>query len=354
MKEEVVSYSPDPEYQDDPASKAEFGEDQPPQSFEEQALDDVKDYSFLPIKRPSLIGFYYDQRAMRWEPADVDMRQDRQDWDTKCDENIKRFVIGILSFFVPADGIVTENIFKYFQEDTSMYKEAVAFYAEQGAMEMVHSEMYSLMAQSLIRDREQLSKVFNSIENFPAIKNISNFMFKYMDRSCSLPERIIAFACVEGVLFNSAFASIYWIKKKNILRGFCKANEFIARDEAIHTRFACVLFMLICARADQVRPTTDRVHNLISEAVDTNAAFIRDILPVEMIGMSSDHLLDYTKCTADALLESLEYPKLYNVENPFDWMAVISLPNRTNFFEDKVSEYAKSDGNFVFDLSAPF
>lgn len=324
-------------------------------SIDEQAKDDVKDYAFYPIKRQSLIEYYYNQREMRWVPADVDMRQDRQDWDNKCDENLKTFIKGILAFFVPADGIVTENIFQNFQSDTSMYKEAVAFYAEQGAMEMVHSEMYSLMAQSLIRDRSELSSIFNSIDNFPAVKRIVNFMFKYMDRGQSLPVRIAAFACVEGVLFNSAFASIYWIKKKNVLRGFCKANEFIARDEAIHTRFACVLFMLICMRDDQTRPSANIINELIEEAVDVNAEFIKDILPVEMIGMNSDDLLTYTKCTADALLVSLGYEKLYKMENPFDWMAVISLPNRTNFFEDKVSEYSKQkEGGLVFDLNVEF
>jgi len=326
------------------------------QTLEEQSQDDINDYAFLPIKRPSLIKFYYEQRDVHWVPADVDMRQDRQDWDERCDENLKRFVIGVLKFFAPADGIVTENIFKNFQEDTSMYKEAVAFYAAQGAMEMIHSEMYSLMAQTLIRDRKMLDSVFNSIENSPSVKAIANFMFKYMDRElCTLPERIVAFACVEGILFNSAFASIYWVKKKNLLRGFCKANEFIARDEAIHTRFAVVLFELICTRKDQIRPSSDRIFEIVGESVRTNEKFVKDILPVEMIGMNSSDLIDYTKCTADALLISLGYEKMYKVDNPFDWMAVISLPNRTNFFEDKVSEYAKhTEGEFTFDLNAEF
>jgi len=323
-------------------------------SLKEQAKDDVKDYSFFPIKRKQLIDLYYDQRSMRWVPADVDMRQDRQDWDTRCDENMKRFVIGILSFFVPADGIVTENIMKNFQDDTSMYKEAVFFYSEQSSMETVHSEMYSLMAQALIRDENTLNKIYNSIRDVPAINSISNFMFKYMDRSRPLPERIIAFACVEGILFTSAFASVYWIKKRNILRGLCKANEFIARDEAIHTLFACELFKLISIRDDQSRPSQERAFEIVNEAVNVNIAFIRDILPVELIGMSSAELSDYTRCTADSLLNLLGYGKLYSVQNPFDWMSIISLPNRTNFFEDKVSEYSKSDEVFVFNADASF
>lgn len=361
--EAATSYAPDVAYQEENLSRTETPENDQEvdqngevrRSLKEQSRDDIADYAFLPIKRPALIKFYYNQRDMRWVPADVDMRQDRQDWDTKCDDGMKRFVKGILAFFVPADGIVTANIFSNFQQDTSMYKEAAAFYAEQAAMEMVHSEMYSLTAEALIRDRKELHMLYNSIDHFPAVRRIADFMFKYMDKAQPLPVRVIAFACVEGVLFNSAFASIYWIKKKNILRGFCKANEFIARDEAIHTCFACVLFTLICARDDQETPDVEHVHEIIDEAVDTNAEFIRDILPVEMIGMSSEDLLEYTKCTADALLVSLGYKKLYNSENPFDWMAVISLPNRTNFFEDKVSEYAKqSQGDFVFDLDDEF
>lgn len=325
-------------------------------SIQEQSRDTPNDYAFLPIRRPALIKYYYEQRDVYWVPADIDMRSDRQDWDTRCDKDLREFVIGILKFFVPVDGIVNENIFDNFRADTSMYKEARAFYGLQCGIETIHSEMYSLMAETFVRDPKVLEGIYNSISTSPAIKRITDFMFKYMDRdTCTLPERIIAFACIEGILFNSAFAAIYWIKKKNVLRGFCKANEFIARDEAIHTRFATTLYSLVCLRDDQERPSQTRVHEIVNEAVATNESFIRDILPVEMIGMSSDDLVDYTKCTADALITSLGYDTKYKVSNPFDWMAVISLPNRTNFFEDKVSEYAKhSEGEFSFDLDAAF
>lgn len=315
--------------------------------------DDIDDYTFLPIKRPSLIKHYYIQRNNHWLPTDVDMRGDRDDFNSKCSETIQKFVVGLLGFFAPSDGLVNENIFGLFISDTSFWKEARFFYAEQGSMETIHGEMYSLMAKSLIRNEDELQDVYNSIRTRPSVTRIANFMKKYMDRKYSLLERILAFACVEGVLFNSAFAAIYWLKKKNILRGFCKANEFIARDEAIHFKFAVTLYLMLCLRPDQTEPNLQNVYEIVSEAVLANEHFVKEIIVGEMIGMSSDDLISYTKCTADALLTSLGYEKLYSVENPFDWMAVIQLPNKTNFFEDKVSEYTQiNDDEFVYDEDA--
>lgn len=315
--------------------------------------DDFDDYTFLPIKRPSLIKHYYAQRNNHWLPTDIDMRGDRDDFNSKCGEDIQKFVVGLLGFFAPSDGLVNENIFGNFISDSSFWKEARFFYAEQGSMETIHGEMYSLMAKSLIRNEDELNDVFNSIRTRPAVTKIANFMKKYMNRKYSLLERILAFACVEGVLFNSAFAAIYWLKKKNVLRGFCKANEFIARDEAIHFRFAVTLYLMLCLRPDQQEPNIKNVHEIVNEAVLANEQFVKEIIVGEMIGMSSDDLISYTKCTADVLLTSLGYEKLYSVENPFDWMAVIQLPNKTNFFEDKVSEYTQiNDDEFVYDEDA--
>lgn len=317
-------------------------------------LDDKDDYTFYPIKRPQLINLYYEQRSVHWVPADISMANDRSDFD-KCDDSTKTFVKGLLAFFAPADGLVGENIFENFQKDTSFWKECRYFYAEQGSMETIHGEMYSLMAQILIRDDQELKKVYNSIRTYPSIKRISEFMKKYMDPSLPLLERIIAFACIEGILFNSAFAAISWLKKRNILRGFCKANEFICRDEAIHTKFAVALYLMIVQRHDYTAVSYERASEIIKEAIETNKQFIREILLVELIGMTSESLIDYAKCTADALSYSLGHDKIYNVDNPFDWMAVISLPNKTNFFEDKVSEYAQNtESDFVFDLNAYF
>jgi ribonucleoside-diphosphate reductase subunit M2 len=175
-------------------------------------------------------------------------------------------------------------------------------------------------------------------------------MKKYMDRKYPLAERIIAFACIEGILFNSAFAAIYWLKKSNLLRGFCKANEFIARDEAIHTRFA-VIFYLLASKYEKIIPASEnRIHKIVNEAVEVNISFINEILRADKIGMNSEDLILYTKCVADSLITSLDSNPLYNAKNPFDWMVIISLPNKTNFFEDKVSEYTQQvEDKFVFD-----
>ena len=321
---------------------------------EDWLLDDDNDYTFYPIKRPALIKYMYEQRELHWVPSDIDMRTDRHDYNHRCDDNMRTFLNGILALFAPLDGLVGENI-DNFKKDTSFWKECRAFYSEQGSMETIHGEMYSLMAQVLIRDVNKRKEIFDSIKTYPSVGKIAAFMKKYMDRSYSLAERIIAFACVEGVLFNSAFAAIHWLKKKNILRGLCKANEFICRDEGIHTRFAVTLYLMVTQRIQTPPASPDRVLEIIQECVKVNEEFMKEILIVEMIGMSSTDMINYIKCTADALAVSLGHSKIYNIENPFDWMAIISLPNKTNFFEDKVSEYSqKAEGEFIFDESAYF
>lgn len=323
-------------------------------SLVDHQASETEDYGFLPIKYHELAKYYYDQRNLKWSPPDVDLREDRADYDL-ADEDTQTLVDGLLAFFVPSDGMVEENLFRNFQQDTSFWKEAGFFYAEQSSMEIIHSEMYSLMAKTIVRDQEKLKSIFDSIKTYPSVKRISEFMKKYMDRKYSLAERIIAFACVEGVLFTSAFASIYWIKKRNILRGFCKANEFIARDEGIHTKFAVTLYLLACKEQKMVPASEDRAQEIVKEAVEVGSQFIRDILRIDRIGMSINDLIDYTKCTADELLCSTGHSKVYNVMNPLDWMAVISLPNKTNFFEDKVSEYTQqTESEFVFDEDAYF
>jgi ribonucleotide reductase beta subunit family protein with ferritin-like domain len=179
-------------------------------------------------------------------------------------------------------------------------------------------------------------------------------MFDWMGSSLSLTSRVIAFACVEGIFFSSAFAAIYWIKRRNVLQGLCKANEFIARDEALHTEFAVALYHELTKNRFERLPEKD-VHDLISSAVDVSENFVREALQVDLIGMNADDMVDYVKCTSDVLATSLGYNPIYKVENPFNWMAVISLDNKTNFFESKVSEYSKqSEANFDFDLEAEF
>jgi ribonucleoside-diphosphate reductase subunit M2 len=307
------------------------------------------DLAFFPVD--DLNSFWEEQCGAMWGKGDLDLRQERNDWNAIKDQGIKNLIKGILKFFVFADGMVIENIFKNFQEDTSMYKGAVAFYAAQNFMETIHSEMYSILAKEILSNSEY-QEVLDAYKSSDVVKKISAFMKKYMDRNRSLAQRIVAFACVEGVLFTSAFAAIHWVKKKNILRGFCKANEFIARDEAIHTRFGIALYQKIGGVDLESEET---IHSIIQEAVEVNREFLIDIIPAPMVGMASTSLLEYTKCTADALSVSLGYSKIYKAQNPFDWMVLLSLSNKTNFFEDKVSEYTKNNnGTLDFDLDADF
>ena len=239
--------------------------------------------------------------------------------------------------------------------ETSKLKEAGKFYKMQAAIEQVHNETYSLLIEAFFRDHEEKKKAFNAIHNYPSIKKIANWIFKWMDSKRPLAERVIAFACVEGIFFSSAFAAIYWIKKRNVLKGLCKANEWIARDEAIHTEFAIALYHTLTGEGICPLLEKDRVHEIIKSASLTSEEFTRNALRVDMIGMNADNMIKYVQCTSDRLSKTLGYGKIYSTENPFDWMAVISLPNKSNFFETKVSEYGRQEDNdFEFDLEVDF
>jgi ribonucleotide reductase beta subunit family protein with ferritin-like domain len=321
-------------------------------------IDSIKDtsqYSYFPVNYPKLEEFYQRQKNIVWFPQEVDCSKDRSDWDTKLDDNIRNFLKFILFFFAQADGILNVNI-SIFKQETSEYKEARNFYAAQEFMEVIHNEMYSMLIETFIRDTEEKRKAFRAIEYYPSIRKIAEWMFKWMDPNIPLPMRVIAFACVEGIFFCSAFAAIYWIKQKNVLSGLCKANEFIARDEALHTEFAIALYHTLTSIDKKFDVLTQSaVKEIIGSAVDLCEEFTRDALRVDMIGMNADEMVMYVKCTANRLADSLGYQKLYDVENPFDWMAVIGLPNKTNFFESRVSEYSRSDDtNYEFELSDDF
>ncbi len=317
-------------------------------------LENDEEYTFHPIKRPMLAKQYWAQQNIRWVKSDVKLNEDRDDFD-RLPPGEKTLVKGILAFFVFADGLVSENIMENFQKDTSFWKECRMFYAEQNAMEWVHAEVYSEMAKVLVRDNNELESIFNAMKEKEGTKKIAEFMKKYMDRKYTLLERILAFACIEGILFNGAFAPIYWLKKRNVLRGFTKANEMIARDESIHFIFAVTLFILVSMRDNEPIPSKERIYEIIRESVEVNRCLIKEILPVSLIGIDANSLLDYIKCCADVLSTAIGYEKIYNVENPFVWMAIISLPNKTNFFEDNVSEYTMSmDSCFVFDENIDF
>ena len=307
-------------------------------------------YAYLPIRCPELDKLYQDQKAMFWRPSAIDFSCDRADWG-KLNVNEQNFIKMFLAFFAQFDGLVMENLEDNFKKEVGHIKEAVAFYAMQDAVEMIHKETYSIMINAAIRDTREKTEALNAIQTFPALRRIADWVEKWMTRELPLLERLIAFACIEGVLFSGAFCSIYWIKKSNRMEGLCKANEWIARDERLHVEFATRLFhRLIKDSSDKSLPEMSRVivdpvsqkraYEIVRSCVDVSRELIDTALPVELIGINSGDMTKYIMGTADSLLLALEYEKLYNASNPLDWMAIIALPNKTSFFESRVSEYS--------------
>lgn len=298
--------------------------------------------AFLPIVNPRLEYYYQRQKELFWTAQEIDYIGDRDQWDS-LDENSKKFIKSMLFLFAQIDGIINDNLIENFKKETrELAKECSMFYAIQEAIEWGHNETYSMLIQTFIRDPEEQHKGLNAIQNYPSIKQIAIWSYTYMDSSIPLTERLIAFACVEGVIITDAFASIYWIKRKNILHALTKANEWIARDEGIHTQFAVELYhhMTLLWKSHEL-VSESRVHEIISSAVSVAENFINEAMNVSLIGINSEDMVQYVKCTADALAKSLGYDPIYNVLNPFLWMDVIALPNKTNFFESRVSEYAR-------------
>lgn len=318
---------------------------------------DLERFAFLPIENPKLDEIYQDQKNMMWTISDIDFSNDRSHWD-RLDTETKHYIAFLLSLFAQLDGIVNENLVENFKKETSKFsKDCSKFYAYQEAIEWTHNETYSFLIKTFIRDQEEQRRSLNSIKHFPEIRNIARWAKVWMSKDLPLVERIVAFACIEGIIFSSAFAGIYYIKRRNILHGLTKANEWIARDEALHTKFAIALYHHIVSIWKKAPVLSEsRFHEIIRSAVQTTEAFTRTAMNVHLVGINADDMVGYVKCTADTLCESFGYKPLYLTPNPFDWMAIISLPNKTNFFESRVSEYAKESGGetFVFDLGATF
>jgi ribonucleotide reductase beta subunit family protein with ferritin-like domain len=318
---------------------------------------DFSDLAFFPIKNPLLEKFYQEQKNVFWVTSEIDFSHDREHWDF-LDENSKKYIKFLLFLFAQLDGIVNENLSQNFKQETAVFaKECSMFYAAQEFQEWGHNETYSHLIMAFIRDPEEQKRGLNSIQHFPAIREIADWSFSYMNRSMPLLERIIAFICIEGVIFSSAFAGIYWIKKRNILHGLTKANEWIARDEAIHTRFGIALYHHITDVWKELpRLSNDKIYEIIGAAVNVTSKFTRTAMSCHLVGLNSEEMVSYVECTADKICTALGYDPLYYSSNPFDWMVVIALPNKSNFFETKPSEYAREDAEekFEFSLDAKF
>merc|ERR1719220_1758547 len=289
----------------------------------------------FPIQHPEIWEMYKKHEASFWTAEEIDLSRDNADWERLSDSE-RHFIKHVLAFFAASDGIVLENLAGQFSTEIQL-PEARAFYGFQMAMENIHSETYSLLIEQYIRDPVEKEEVFNAIRTMPAVQEKAQWAIQWMQRQNSFAERIVAFAAVEGILFSGSFCAIYWLKKRGLMPGLTFSNELISRDEGLHAEFACLIYGML-----QNKLPDDVVHNLVRGAVAAERLFICDALPCDLIGMNNDLLTKYIEFVADRLLTSLGHPKIFDSANPFDWMELISLQSKTNFFEKRVGEYQKA------------
>ena len=288
-----------------------------------------------PIKNKSIWEAYKQQMAAFWTAEEIDFSKDFDDFK-KLNENEQHFVKMVLAFFAASDTIVNINLAERFTQEVQS-REAVVAYQFQIMMENIHSEVYSLMIDNIVRDKTEKTKLLNAIEHFDCIKKKAEWAFKWIKSDTPFAQRLIAFAIVEGIFFSGSFCSIYWLKKKNLMPGLCDSNELISRDEGMHTDFACLLYSQIKKRLDY-----SIVKKMFEEAVEIERQFICESLPCSLLGMNNELMTDYIKFVADRLLVTLKYPKIWGTKNPFDFMESISMEGKTNFFESRPTQYQKS------------
>jgi len=292
-------------------------------------------FVIFPVQYHDIFQMYKKAVASFWTVEEVDLSKDILDWDNLKDGE-RHFISHVLAFFAASDGIVNENLVENFAQEVQI-PEARCFYGFQIAIENIHSEMYSLLINTYIRDRDEQSRLFNAIETLPCVKKKAEWALKWIStKSASYAERIIAFASVEGIFFSGSFAAIFWMKKRGLMPGLTFSNELISRDEGLHTDFACLMYKHLVNK-----PAEERVKTIVCDAVKIEQEFLTDALPVNLIGMNCVLMRQYIEFVADRLLLELGCSKVYNVENPFDFMENISLEGKTNFFEKRVGEYQK-------------
>ena len=314
--------------------------------------EDENRFVMFPIQYDDIWKMYKKQIDCFWRVEEVDLSKDLTSWDTLT-ESEQYFIKMIIAFFAASDGIVNENLAARFMNDVKC-SEARAFYGFQIAMENIHSEMYSLLIDTYIKNSDEKTKLFQAIQHFPCIKKKADWSIKWIeDKRSTFATRLVAFACVEGIFFSGAFCSIYWLKKRGKMPGLTFSNELISRDEALHTEFAILLFNKLAKK-----PSKKRITEIVKEAVDIEREFICDALPCRLISMNSMLMEQYIEFVADRLLVQLGCDKIYKVTCPFDFMEMISIEGKTNFFEKRVGEYALSNKDKneseIFELDEAF
>ena len=311
-------------------------------------------YVLFPIQYPAIWSMYKKHVSTYWTVEEIDLAKDHDDWK-KLSDNERHFIKNVLAFFAASDGIVNENLVLNFMSEIKV-SEVLAFYSFQNAIETIHSETYSLLIDTYIKDETEKDRLLNSIETIPSIRKKADWAIKWIEnKQDSFAIRLIAFACVEGIFFSGAFCSIYWLKEKGLMHGLTFSNELISRDESLHTEFAVLLYSYIVNKLSQ-----EEVHEVISDAVAIEKEFIIESLPCSLLGMNSDLMSEYIEFVADRLVVQLGYDKIYETSNPFDFMDRIGLEDKQNFFEVRVSNYSKAeihntkDSKLDFDLDEDF
>lgn len=293
-------------------------------------------FVLFPIQHDDIWAFYKRAEASFWTAEEIDLAPDLIDWETKLNDNERHFIKHILAFFAASDGIVNENLAENFLSEVQ-YTEAKFFYGFQIAIENIHSETYSLLIDTYIKDNADKDYLFNAIDTMDCVRKKADWALRWIDQG-SFAERLVAFAAVEGIFFSGSFCSIFWLKKRGLMPGLAFSNELISRDEGLHCDFACLLYN------NHVVNKLDKkeIEKIILDAVEIEKEFILDALPVRLIGMNSDLMSQYIEFVADRLLQELGNEKVFNTANPFDFMDMISIQGKTNFFEKRVAEYQKA------------
>ena len=310
------------------------------QEFLEEAepmlLPTLSRFTVFPIEHENLWSLYKKAQMSNWTAEEIDFSKDMDDWNGLSD-NEKHFIKYILAFFAGSDGIVFENLNDNFASEVQ-YTEARSFYAYQEHNEMVHGETYSKLIDKYIKSSSEKKQLFEAIQTIPCIEKKAKWAMKWFDKNRPFSERLLAFACVEGIFFSGSFCAIFWLKKRGLLPGLCFSNELISRDEGMHQEFAVELFNML-----KNKPSQSTVNEIIRDAVSIEKEFITDALPCSLIGMNSEKMSNYIEYVADRLIKQVGHDKIWNTKNPFDFMENISLDGKTNFFEKRVGDYGKMD-----------